>query len=141
MTTKPADTLNLPEFYFQGGAHLDEANEAGLRAHLQGLAGRVSTSSVEGAAYTVLATDAGLILEAYADSATQTFTLPADIPVGFIAQIRQVEPGTVELTAGAGASIDVVASASSPIQLSEQWATCTIEVRDVDTWIVTGQLA
>ena len=139
--TKPADTLSLPDFYFQGGAHLDQEDDGGLRAHLQGLAGRVSTTQVEGVAYTVALTDAGLILEAYPDSGTLVITLPDGLPVGFVAQVRQVEAGTVRMIAGGSATVNAVATAAVPIELSGTWASCTIEVRDVDTWIVTGQLA
>lgn len=141
----PDDVLTLLDAYFSGGSHLHSAEEDGLRALLQGLASRVSIRSglVNTAAYTLVQSDAGYILEVdpAAAGGTVTITLPPSLDVGSVLSVRPITAGTVQFAAGTGVTIDSVSGLSDPLEINGQWAQVSLEVRAADTWLVTGQLA
>lgn len=140
---RPHEILELSDDSLSGGARLTSARteppRAGLMGMLKALAERPPIQEIT-VSRALVAADEGTILEVDPGGGTVTLTLPADLPVGFYAAVRQVTAGTVRFAAGAGAAVDAFGS-PSPIDLGGEWASATVEVRAADTWIVTGQLA
>jgi hypothetical protein len=140
---RPHQVLDIPDDHFDGGRNLTAETEEGLDKRLSSmlrtLAERALITTVT-SAYTLTGDDEGKIIEV--DSADPVeITLPPSLDIGYFAQVRQVGAGAVTVVAGAGATLNVVASAVSPATISEQWASAAVEVRATSTWIITGALA
>lgn len=133
--------------YFTGGTNLTPTPENApgeppdLREIINDLAARPVIGTVDDD-YTVEEGDELMTIEVdpAANGGAITVTLPAEFPVGWVAALRQTTAGVVTVEAGAGATLDHVATAADPVTLAEQWAMATIEVRATDAWIISGQL-
>lgn len=140
---RPHNILDLPDDHFDGGrnttAESEESSDRSLPNILRAAAERPPILTVT-ADYTLVPDDEGKIIEVNA-GVTTSITIPAGLPVGFFVQVRQVGAGTARIVAGAGVTINVVASAASPIDLAEQWGVAAIELRAANTAHVSGQLA
>lgn len=133
------EILELPDDALSGGARLTATDRSGLMSMLKGLAERPPIDA-QTTSRSIAAEDEGTIIEVDPTSGTVTITLIAGIPIGFYSQLRQIATGTVRIVAGAGATVNAFGS-PNPIDLGGTWAVASVEVRAVDTWIVTGQLA
>lgn len=140
---RPHELLAIPNDHFDGGrnqsAEGEEPIDKGLAAMVRTCVERAPILEVT-ADYTLLAADEGKIIEVNAAGAT-TITLPAGLPIGYFVQVRQVGAGTPTIAAGAGATLNVVASVTAPYTIAEQWAAAAVEVRAANTWLASGQLA
>ena len=139
MALRPHAILRLRAGFFTGGSHLTERTDNGLMAMLKGLAERPPVVSLD--EDTTLTADLeGTSLEADPGGGLLTITLPAGLPLGFMAVVRQVGMGTVRIVGGDGTSVRAFNS-PSPIDLSGRWATVIVEVRATNDWFVGGMLA
>lgn len=142
MPLRPHQLLDLANSYFSGNAHVSDAldgSRPGLMAMLKIINERPEKRTItESEALT--AEDEGRIIEVAPDGGgTVTIELPAGFAEGFFAQIQQVAAGTVILEAGAGATANAFNDPVT-IELGGVWASVGVQVRDEDTWLVTGQL-
>lgn len=144
MTLRPHDILELRDDHFSGGGPVTDDSAGprspGLIKMLKAAVERAPREPIT-ASRALTADDEGRVLEIDPDGGTVDIDLPTGLDIGFFCELRQIGTGTVTITAGAGATINVVASATVPATIAEQWGAATVEVRAENTWLVDGRLA
>lgn len=91
--------------------------------------------------YTLTISDANKYVELL-NVAAKIITVPLNatvpFPIGSEINIVQTSTGQVSI---AGATVDVVINATPGLKLRTQWSTATLRKRDVNTWILMGDLS
>jgi hypothetical protein len=103
--------------------------------------GGVLASSQQSGNYTLALTDSGSVIEAMSATAS-TLTIPAHVvialPVGCVIEVFQYGAGQVAITAGAGVTLR---SDGNKVHTAAQYATISMRQRDIDEWVLSGDLA
>lgn len=103
--------------------------------------GATLTSSQQGASYQPVLADAGTVIEFVAGSGV-TLTIPAHVvvgfPVGTVIEVFQYGAGQVTVAAGAGVTL---LSHSALVHTAGQYATISLRQRDIDIWVISGDLS
>jgi hypothetical protein len=98
-------------------------------------------ASYAGVNYTLVLGDQGKVVESTGAN-PNTLTVPPEsavaFPVGATVLIRQY--GTGKTTVAGGAGVTIVKKASRTASLIEQYSEAVLHKRDVDTWLLTGEL-
>lgn len=95
-----------------------------------------SVKSITTTTYTVLASDNGRVLDC-SNAATITITVPAGLPKGFQLSITQSGVGNVVLVAS---GTMVLNNRYNGTQTSGRWAKIGLEIRDVDSAVISGDV-
>jgi hypothetical protein len=93
------------------------------------------------AAYTLIATDVGTLVEINMASAN-TLTVPTNASVAYPigAQINLLQTGAGQVTV-AGVSGAVTVNGTPGLKLRAQWSAATLIKRGTDTWVLVGDLS
>ena len=91
------------------------------------------------AAYTLIATDVGTLVEINMASAN-TLTVPTNASVAYPigAQINLLQTGAGQVTVG-GAGVTI--NGTPGLKLRAQWSAATLIKRGTDTWVLIGDLS
>ena len=91
------------------------------------------------AAYTLIATDVGTLVEINMASAN-TLTVPTNASVAYPigAQINLLQTGAGPVTVG-GAGVTI--NGTPGLKLRAQWSAATLIKRGTDTWVLIGDLS
>src|SRR5690606_19673339 len=132
---RPHNLLTLSDDHFAGGrnttAESEDPTNLTLPASLRAAVERTPILAVT-ADYTLSAEDEGKIIEVNSGS-TVTITVPTGLAVGYFVQVRQIGAGTARIAAASGVTLNVIASAASPIDIAERWGVAAIELRAANT--------
>jgi hypothetical protein len=104
-------------------------------------AGASLISSQRTTSYTLAITDAGTVVEFTAAGAA-TLTIPANVivgfPVGTVVEVFQYGAGQVTVAPAAGVTLR---SDGAHVKTAAQYATISLRQRDIDEWVLSGDLA
>lgn len=105
--------------------------------------GSLSTipANTQAGSYTLVLTDAGLVVEMNSTSAT-VVTIPTNatvaFPVGTVIEICRINTGSVTITPIAGVTM---VSSGGKVTLTNQYSSASIRQRAANTWILVGDIA
>lgn len=98
-------------------------------------------SSQQAASYTLAITDAGTVVE-FTGAGAATLTIPANVivgfPVGTVIEVFQYGAGQVTVAGGAGVT---VLAHGGLLHTAAQYSTISLRQRDIDQWVVSGDLS
>lgn len=100
----------------------------------------IVTTSTQTASYTLVANDAGKVVEMNVASAN-TLTIPPNssvaFPIGTIIEVYQVGAGQCTVTAGSGVTLRAPGGAKT----AAQYASASLRKRGTDEWVLAGSTA
>lgn len=103
--------------------------------------GSVLPASQHSASYTLALTDSGSVVE-FTSASAVTLTIPAHVvvalPVNCVIEVFQYGAGQVTVAAGSGVTLR---SDGGHVHTTAQYATISLRQRDVDEWVLSGDLA
>lgn len=132
-TTSIGDVSNTEISYLDGVT-------SSIQTQLNAKANTTISTNLQTASYTLVAGDAGKLVEMNVGSANN-FTVPLNssvpFPVGTKIDILQVGAGQTTIVATGGVTIN----ANPGLKLSGQWAAASLVKRATDTWVLIGNIS
>jgi hypothetical protein len=131
---------SLPTVGGSSGTWGDELNAWLLVAHKADGTLKDLTANLRTASYTLVLTDAGLVVEMNVAGAN-TLTIPPNssvpFPIGTVIEILQYGAGQTTIAPGSGVS---VVSPDNARKLRAQYSSVSLRKRATDTWVMVGDL-